>query len=411
MQAHAFMPNHQVIVGAGIGGLGAAIALGLKGQQTTLYERSATHSEFGAGIQLGPNALKRLKAWGLMSEVMRFAATPRAIEVYDWSQSKPLARMALGESFKARYGLPYLSVHRGDLHAMLLARVHSVGQTDVHMNSQLHSLEQSTLGVQLQFKNSSNGEFLPDAQAQSLLACDGVFSTVRQTIWPNRVLNNTGHIAYRALVPQHMLPLNLRSENVQVWMGPGAHWVQYPVRGGEWLNVVVLMQASERNRERPLTHAEWQATREPQQIQADFARALFRANPILQEMTRAIGTWGSWQLWDTEPLQGPHQMVQDRVALLGDAAHPMLPYLAQAGAMAIEDAQSLAECMSQEGQSVQFGLSQYAKIRWLRNSRVQARARLQSKIYHAQGALGWARNFALKSLGESIMHLSWVHDG
>lgn len=405
------MTNQRVIVGAGIGGLAAAIALGLKGQSTTIFERSATHSEFGAGIQLGPNALRRLQAWGLMPELKRFAATPKAIEVHDWSQSKPLARMALGDEFKARYGLPYLSIHRGDLHAMLLSRLLAVGQTEVRMGHQLQSIEQNNLSVHLKFKKASDGELLTDIQSQAVLACDGIFSTVRQAIWPNRALNNTGDIAYRALVPQHMLPLSLRSESVQVWMGPGVHWVQYPVRGGEWLNVVVLMQASEPAREKPQTHAEWQASREPQQIQADFSRALFRASPVLHEMTRAVGTWGAWQLWDTDPLQGPHQMVKGRVALLGDAAHPMLPYLAQAGAMAIEDAQAISESLAQGTESVEFGLAHFAKTRWLRNSRVQARARVQAKIYHAQGALGWARNLALKSLGERIMHLPWIHAG
>jgi salicylate hydroxylase len=406
------MSNQRVIVGAGIGGLGAAIALGLKGQSTALFERSPLHSELGAGIQLGPNALRRLQAWGLMSELKRYAASPKFIEVFDWSQTKPLARMSLGDDFKARYGLPYLSIHRADLHAVLLARLQAVGQTEVRLDSQLVSLEQNNSSdLVLQFKRSSTGESLPQVQPEALFACDGVFSSVRQAIWPHRVLKNTGHIAYRAMVPQHMLPLNLRSESVQVWMGPGVHWVQYPVRGGEWLNVVVLMQATHLNVDRPQSQAEWQASRDPQHIQADFARALFRASPVLHEMTRVVGSWGAWQLWETDPLRGPHQMVQERIALLGDAAHPMLPYLAQAGAMAIEDAQSLSECMSEQGRSIAFRLDHFARLRWLRNSRVQARARLQAKIYHAPGVLGWARNFSLKTLGERIMQMPWIHAG
>jgi salicylate hydroxylase len=189
------------------------------------------------------------------------------------------------------------------------------------------------------------------------------------------------------------------------------HWVQYPVRGDEWLNVVVLIESGDLTLNDSGSHAQWQAARDPQHIQADFARALFRASPVLHDTFRALGNWGAWQLWDMDPLCGPHEMVQSRVALLGDAAHPMLPYLAQAGAMAIEDAQALSHSLSEVKESVELALARFASIRWRRNSRLQARARLQAKIYHANGILGWSRNLALQVLGERIMQMPWIYEG
>lgn len=406
------MSNPWVIVGAGIGGLGSALALGLKGLGSVLHERSLSHSEVGAGIQLGPNALRRLQTWGLMTELERVASSPKAVEVHDWSQSQPLARMPLGKDFKARYGLPYLTLHRGDLHALLMARVNAVGQTEIHLDSLLQDLVlNADSTVSLHFAQSSSGERLPRVHAQALLGCDGIFSTVRQTLWPSRVLNHTGHIAYRAMVAQQLLPPRLRSESVQMWMGPGKHWVQYPILGSEWLNVVVLIETCNLSRERPLSHLPWQVQRTAAEIEADFERVLMGASPVLREISHAVSNWGAWQMWDAQALDGPDQMARGSVALLGDAAHPMLPYLAQAAAMAIEDAQSMAECASHEGQSVAYRMHLFAKSRWQRNSRMQSKARLQSNIYHAQGALGWARNVALKSLGQRIMQMPWIYKG
>jgi len=417
-----------VIAGAGMGGLSASIAMGLKGQQTTLLERRGVFGEVGAGIQLGPNSTRLLQSWGLSKALESYAAWPSHIEVFRFDQQNALARLSLGESFKARYGAPYATIHRADLQASLCKRLHAIGQTNLRMGASLRDFKSSEQSVQIEIEvqgqdlglgrtrisAEKEASTIESLQANVLIGADGVSSDVRRLHWPLRHIHATPHLAYRATIAQNLLPLMLRQSCVQVYCGPQMHWVHYPIRCGEWLNIVALIEA-------PLDDAHIKDTLQTplqqtwlEQIPLElshqhFRRALKGAQNDLQDLFRAVGEWSPWRLFDANPLRGAHQMSKGRVALLGDAAHPMLPFLAQGAGMSFEDADVLAQNWSQVDQDETLRLERYAQSRWLRNAQVQRRARLNASVFHARGMLSGLRNLGLSLFGERLLDMPWLY--
>jgi salicylate hydroxylase len=256
--------------------------------------------------------------------------------------------------------------------------------------------QDSEAGLQV---NTAQGLSLP---ASALIGADGVWSAVRQQLLGDAPARFTGHLAYRALVAQADLPAHLRSHQVTVWMGPRLHVVHYPVRSGQWLNLVAIVHG-----DKPAKADAWDA--------AGHAQALMQAMGVvgrdLHERLASVPAWRQWALHDRAPMAGAHEMARGRVALLGDAAHPMRPYLAQGAGTAIEDAQVLAQCMSAESASVTQQLQTYAEQRWARNARVQARAIRNGHIFHAQGAVALGRNLSMRLLGERVMDVPWLYGG
>ncbi len=420
-----------VIAGAGMGGLSASIALGLRGQQSLLCERTPVFEELGAGIQLGPNATRILESWGLLGALMDVASSPTHLEVFHGDQQRPLATMELGAHFKRRYAAPYLTIHRADLQTCLVQRLKSIGQTDLRMGRVLIDVQSQSDGVDIEWgaqeSNQSHTQIEntplhapPTSTASSvtharaLIGADGVSSQVRRICWPERHLLASPHLAYRTTLAQRLLPLKLRHNSVRVYLGSGVHWVQYPVRAGEWLNMVALIEVPssrallESSRVEPLYQTwqediPWQTTRE------HFKSALTGAHANLKDLFQAVEGWSAWRLFDADPLRGPHQMVQGSVALLGDAAHPMLPFLAQGAGMSIEDAHSMAKFWCYQDQSVSERLGAYAQERWQRNARVQSRARANARIFHATGWTATARDLGLRVLGQRLLDMPWLY--
>ncbi len=417
-----------VIAGAGMGGLSASIALGLKGQQTTLLEKRTSFGEVGAGLQLGPNATRILQRFGLSKALERYAAWPSHIEVFRFDQEKALAKLSLGEAFQARYGAPYATLHRADFQAILHERMLSIGQTDLRMGTALLDCKSSDQEVQLHIEaktqevEASNKEtFAPSSSskpqslsAKVLIGADGVSSDVRRLHWPHRHIYATRHLAYRATLAQKLLPLRLRQSCVRVYMGPQMHWVQYPIRCGEWLNMVVLMEVpfdathSKDTVQTPLQQT-WHEQVPLELSHWHFSQALKGASPDLQDLFRAAGEWSPWRLFDTNPLIGAHQLAQGRLALLGDAGHAMLPFLAQGAGMSIEDADALANAWAHEEQAVTLRLENYAQSRWRRNARVQKRAQTNASVFHAKGAFAGVRDLGLSLLGERLLDMPWLY--
>jgi salicylate hydroxylase len=239
-------------------------------------------------------------------------------------------------------------------------------------------------------------------EASALIGADGVWSAVRQQLLHDEPARFTGHLAYRALVSQVDLPAHLRSDQVTVWMGPRLHVVHYPVRSGPWLNVVAIVHGVQPDQAQDWDHA-------------GHAKALMKAMGAvghdLHERLASVPAWRQWAVHDRVPLSTASQMAQGRVALLGDAAHPMRPYLAQGAGMAIEDAQVLARCLSTGEPSVSAPLQAYAAQRQSRNARVQARAIRNGRIFHAQGAVALGRNLSMRFLGERLMDVPWLYGG
>jgi salicylate hydroxylase len=390
------MAHKQVLIaGGGIGGLAVALACAQRGVPVQLLERAAQLSEVGAGIQIGPNVTRILQAWGLGAALAQVAAFPKQLQARDAQTGQVLGTLPLGERAQTRYGAPYATIHRADLQGLLQRAAQSAG-VDLRLGQTVQAWHANEAALQV---NTVEGLSF---QASALIGADGVWSAVRQQLLGDAPARFTGHLAYRALVAQAELPAHLRSDQVTVWMGPRLHVVHYPVRSGQWLNLVAIVHGA-----KPDQAQDWDQTGHTQALM----QAMGAVGRDLHERLASVPAWRQWALHDRAPVSGASQMAQGRVALLGDAAHPMRPYLAQGAGMAIEDAQALAQCLSVGNATVPEQLQAYAEQRWARNARVQARAMRNGRIFHATGPVAWGRNLSMRLMGERVMDVPWLYGG
>jgi salicylate hydroxylase len=388
------MEKQILIAGGGIGGLSAALACSRAGWPVTLLERTREFGEVGAGIQMGPNVVRRLYAWGLEQEIKEVVAFPELLRVRSAANGKEMTRLRLGERMRTRYGAPYATIHRADLHALLLKAVQQRSDVKLVLGQWLESFVDTGSGVQAQTLDGSALE------GQALIGADGLWSTVRHHLLQDAEPRVTGHLAYRALIAQRDLPAHLRSQQVTVWLGPNLHVVQYPVRKGHWLNVVAIVHGTVTGEVDDWDHATHAG---------DLRAAMGKTCDRLQDLISAIHNWRLWALCDRKPMAGAREQARGRVALLGDAAHPMRPYMAQGAGMAIEDASCLERLLAQPELSMAQRLERYAKERWKRNARVQARSIRNGEIFHAQGLMRWGRDQSMRLLGERLLDVPWLY--
>ncbi len=389
-------------------GLAAALVTARAGHPVELLEQAAAFSEVGAGIQLGPNAVRVLADWGLWPALQQVAAFPEQLCARDTRSGNTLGVLPLGARARARYGQPYATIHRADLHALLLEAVQAQGRVRCHLNQRLagwvqsHSEQGGSTGVSL---HTESGERW---QGAALLGCDGVWSRVRQGLLNDGPPVFSGHLAYRGLVSMADLPPAARAMQVTAWLGPRMHAVHYPVRGGAFMNVVVVVHG-----QAPGELAGWDHAANAPALQ----RALGPVAADLDRVLQAVPDWRLWPLNDREPMKGSYEHAQGAVALLGDAAHPLRPYLAQGAAMALEDAWVLGELLSSEpGENTGVAdwprlLRHWARLRWKRNAWVQARSRRNGQIFHAQGPVRWGRNWVLAAWAEQAMDVPELYGG
>ena len=395
------MKKQVLVAGGGIGGLAAALGASRAGWEVRLYERAAAFSEVGAGVQIGPNVVRRLQAWGLQQPLQGVAAFPSRLQVRNAVSGKELAVLPLGPTAVERYGAAYATIHRADLHGLLLSAVTQYTDTQLHLDHAIDSFADADGVVTVR---TSRGK---QVEGDALIGADGLWSRTRTQLLgavPPRV---TGHLAYRALVPQHALPDALRTAQVTAWLGPRLHAVQYPVRRGELQNLVVIVQGPA-----PQDLENWDHAANA----AGLDHALQGTCTALQDVVRSVSAVGSagWRLWplcDRPPVRSADEMAQGLVGLLGDAAHPMRPYLAQGAGMAIEDAAELQRALAMHDLDVPLRLRRYALNRWQRNARVQARSTRNGRIFHATGPVRWARDLSLRLLGERVLDVPWLYRG
>ncbi len=386
------MSRELLIAGGGIGGLAAALAARRAGWQARLFEQAEAFSEAGAGIQLGPNATRILREWDLLEGGLdACVARPECLSVREAADGRELGRLRLAD-FAHRYGAPYLTVHRADLQQALRGAAADAGAQLV-TGRRIDNVQADEDRVCV------NG----DVEGDALVGADGVFGRVRLQVIGGELPYFTGHVAYRALVRQDALPLSLRSGDVTVWLGPRLHLVRYPVRAGEFLNVVCLvegrLQGDPRNWDQAAALADLQAAMGP-------------ACAGARDLVAAIAHWRLWALHTRPPVTAAAQLAHGRVALLGDAAHPMLPYLAQGAGMALEDARELQRVLPvADGRTpdVPTALRRYALGRWQRCAGVQVRSQRNATIFHARGPLRVARNAAIRLLGERLLDVPWLY--
>ena len=390
-----------IIVGGGIGGLAAALACGQAGARPQVLERAATFSEVGAGIQMGPNVTRTLHAWDLAEDLKEIGFTPHRLEAKDTQTGQVIGSLRLGQRSLDTYGAPYVTVHRADLHRVLLQKIIGSGLAELRLDSEVQAVQQNADGIQISGTNlpASLTEF---SKSAAMVGADGLWSKMRQFVVPPTAPRVTGLLAYRALIPMQSVPEKLRLQDVNVWVGPRVHAVLYPVKCGEYLNLVVVVQGPP-----PASLDDWDHAGNKQDLEA----AMGPIHADLRNMLAAVPAWRLWPLCDRPPIKGPHEMAKGRIALLGDAAHPMRPFLAQGAGMAIEDAAELARSWARVDLSVPERLQIYAQARWARNAQVQQRSIRNGQIFHLQGPLQWGRNVAMKFLGESLMDVPWLYSG
>jgi salicylate hydroxylase len=385
-----------IVAGGGIGGLAAALALARSGQQVTVLERAAEFADIGAGIQLGPNAMRVLAAWGLQAAVLAHAYLPQAIALRSASSARLLQRIRLGNAVQQRYGQVYACIHRADLHAILLQAVRAQVGVQLITNAQVQSIRQSADDGPVQLQTADQAW-----SASAVIAADGLWSTVRQALWSDGAPRATGHIALRSLVPMQHMPEGAQwRSDVGVHLGRGMHVVHYPVRSGDALNVVVISEQAQL-----ASAVGWS-----QPVPSDVVQACAQgASPMLQTLLAAVAAHGQpWQGWHLFDRPSAANWVRGRVALLGDAAHPMLPYLAQGAAMALEDAHALGQCATQSNDWPSI-LQRYQQQRQQRCKRVVHTAQRNGRIFHLAAPLSWARDAVLMAQGSPVLGMPWLY--
>lgn len=389
------MDKDILVAGGGIGGLAAAYALAHKGAQVTLLEQSSEFGEVGAGIQLGPNVVRILEAWGLGEALRGVAAFPECLRVRNAMNGAVLGELPMGQTMVQRYGASYVTIARADMHGLLLDAVRRQGKVHLRLSSEVTRVDQDEHAVRVQ-------TLTQNFHAPVLVGADGVWSRLRKEVVDDGAPRVTGHLAFRALVPQADLPEKLRSKVVTAWLGRDFHVVQYPVRRGEWLNVVAIVHGHVYGDPKHWDHSA---------NAAELRTRLAGATKALRDLVHAIPNWRLWALSDRPPMRSASEHARGRIALLGDAAHPMRPYLAQGAGMAIEDADTLARVLDANPDDVPAALQSYANLRWQRNARVQARAIRNGEIFHLRGPMQVGRDLSLRLLGEKLLDVPWLYRG
>jgi len=382
-----------LIAGGGIGGLTAALALSRHGFRVCLLEQAREFKEIGAGIQLGPNAFKVFDRLGITDQINTTAVFPESLLVMDSITAEEVTRIPLGEKFRDRFRYPYALIHRADIHAVLLLAC---------QNSPLIALVTSQKVVRFEDDGDRVMAYTEDGKSfegAALVGADGLWSTIRATVVADGPPRVSGHIAYRAVLATEEVPLHLRIPSMTLWAGPRNHLVHYPLRGGELFNLVAVFH-SDRYREG------WDSAGDPDELKKRFQDVV----PDVQTMLGKIESWRMWVLCDREPVKN---WSHGRVTLLGDAAHPMLQYLAQGACMAIEDAVVLAEEMDRAAGDHAKAFEAYQERRYLRTGRVQLTARLYGEFFHASGASREIRNqFLRERTAEAAREsVGWLYDG
>lgn len=375
-----------LIAGGGIAGLASALALARRGIACRILERNSIFSEAGAGIQIGPNGIGVVRRLGIATSLAPHAAWPTHIDVRDGRRGHRITKLPLGSWIARRHGEPYAVVHRADLQAVLLAAVRAEPLIEIVSGFRVHNVMTTASGV---VADSEEGD---RQRGRALVGADGLWSTVRRHIDPEADLNFSGKTASRAILPGDIVPAEFR-EVTCVWLMPAAHVVHYPIRGGRDLAVVVVIDG-------PWPGRGWGNAVEPSAVLGRISGAHGALMTLLKQATE----WRSWALYDPEPLGA---WWKGRVVLVGDAAHPILPFLAQGGTMALEDAEALAVCVTRFGDDVESAFDSYEAQRRPRVERVQRTSRRNGAIYHAQGITRLARDMTLRLTPGSLMMLQY----
>jgi 3-hydroxybenzoate 6-monooxygenase len=383
-----------LIAGGGIGGLAAALGLAQKGLRSILLEKASALGEIGAGIQLGPNAFHAFDYLGVGEAARGMAVYIDQLRLMDALSAEEITHVDLGDAFRKRFGNPYGVVHRGDLHGVLLKACRDSELIELRVSSEVVRYDQdgSTVTASL-----SNGERVTGSL---LIGADGLWSNVRKQVTSDGPPRVSGHTTYRSVIPTEEMPEDLRWNAATLWAGPKCHIVHYPLSGWKVFNLVVTYHndAPEPVAGKPVSHEE---------VMQGFGHVHERARAII----RHGRNWKLWVLCDRDPTE---RWVDGRVALLGDAAHPMLQYFAQGACQAMEDAVCLSHMLGSHPDDHATALENYRQQRFPRTARVQLLSRaIGEHIYHPAGDHARLRNAIMRAkLSEDYYRdLAWLYGG
>ena len=381
-----------LIAGGGIGGLSAALALSGAGLPVRVLEQADAFREIGAGLQIGPNAFRVFDRLGVTRAVSDIATFPDAMAIMDALDGSTIATLPLGESFVKRFSYPYGLMHRADLHGVLLAACQERSESiELRTGSRIATFDDDGTRVGVQTSSGAQHE------GPALIGADGLWSMIRQTLVGDGEPRLAGHVCYRAIVPTELIPPALKANSMALWVGPRLHMVLWPMRKDQFYNITVVFHSDRLD-------TSWDAAGSPEPMLEHFACTW---QPV-RDMLATIPDWRTYVMRDREPIRN---WSRGRVTLLGDAAHPMLQYLAQGACMAMEDAVCLADCMRDSGGAYEQAFVAYQQKRYLRTTRVQLTARLYGHVYHAEGASADLRNAFLKSRtpDQTFDSMAWIY--
>ncbi len=381
------------VVGAGLGGLTAAAALLKHGCDVTVLEQAGELGEIGAGVQLSPNAMKVMRALGLEQEVLGVSFEPGNHVIRSWKSGRVLSSTQLKGALHAAYGAGYYGFHRADLHQVLQK---AVPAERVRLGVKCSKVRADAQGATVVLEDGS------EIASDVVVGADGVHSVVRAALLGEESPRFTGNVCWRGLVPAEAMPTGAISPDMTVWFGPGASFIYYYVRGGKLVNWVAMCEAPE-----------WRS--ESWKFEGDRNELIERYkhwHPTVRELIEKSDRYLKWALLDRDPLP---RWTEGAVTLLGDAAHPMLPYLAQGACMAIEDGYALAASLARNPGDVRGGLKEYETARRARTARVQLLARARAVENHLDSPLAQVKRnirYALQRFADPKKHtykIEWIY--
>ncbi len=384
-----------MIAGAGIGGLTCALALIRRGFRAAVLEQAEALEPVGSGIQLSPNATRILIDLGLGERLAPAVVAPQEIRVLRSHNAREIVRATIGAGAAFRYGAPYWVVHRGDLQAALLERLQASADGALHLGRRVEDFAVHAHGVTVETRTPAGTR---DEHGMALIGADGLWSRIRGRIENDAPPQFCGRTAWRATVSADLVPLEFREPITWLWLGSEAHLVHYPVRAGAAVNIVAIVRD------------DWQSPGWSEPGGSADLLARFSGWAAEPRALMAIpDSWAKWALFERPALRA---WTAGPVTLLGDAAHPILPFLAQGGAMAIEDAAVLADCLAHWPDRPALAFDRYQGLRRSRTQRVAQESHFNGVIYHLRGPAAVVRNFVLGRLSDEklLRRYDWLYD-
>ena len=381
------------VVGAGLGGVAAALGLARKGFNVRIVEQTPELGVIGYGIQLGPNVFPMFRRLGVEEAILKHAHFPPNVLMLDALTAKEVTRVPTGESFRARFKDPYVAIHRVDLHGALLDAMRAMPNVEILASTEFASYE--NLEDHVRIKTADGRAF----EAAAVIGSDGIGSVVRRQMVGEEALRPIGYVAHRTIVPMEQVSKEIGRDEVILWGGPGFHIVQYPLRNRTLFNIVAVFQ-TENLHERA----------DEETYRRVLMETYASAHPLMHQMLAMLDLKRRWVIADRDPIRN---WTDGRVALLGDAAHPALQSFAQGACMAIEDAVVLAECVHMAKGDFGRAFKTYERARCLRTARIVLENRSLWEFYHLGGIAADVRNEACadKTEEDTFRCLAWIYDG